>query len=145
MDQIDQKVYAKAIQFLNVRMHTTGELQKKLQTRGFAPDKIQPVLRRLEELKFLDDERFAQIFVDNLKRYKDFGFYGIKSKLLGRIVPNDLAEQALEEFFSEQDELAVAERLLAKLKRIGRVAPEKLQRSLQSRGFRQVVIRKILR
>ena len=137
-------VYDKAVKLLSVRLHTTGELHRKLRTRSFRDAEILPVLRRLEELRFLDDERFAQIFVDNLKRYKDFGFFGIKTKLLSRQIPTEIAENALEEFLTMEDEKKIAERLLKKLKRQGRSTYEQLARSFQSRGFRGEVTQKIL-
>lgn len=144
MEELSNKVYDKAVKLLSVRLHTTGELYRKLKTRGFKDSDIRPVLQRLEELKFLDDQRFAEIFVDNLKRYKDFGYYGIKVKLLARQIPSDLVESALAEFFSVEDELVAARRLISKLKRQGRSDWQKLASSLQNRGFRSEVIRKVL-
>ncbi len=148
------KVYEKAVKLLSIRLHTTGELYQKLKQRGFKDKDIQSVLRRLEELGFLDDRRFAEIFVDNLKRYKDFGYYGIKAKLLHRKIPSEMAEEALAEFFTLEDEFAVASRYLGKQSARGgstsggkkreELAWEKLARSLQSRGFRSEIIRKTL-
>lgn len=114
---MNEKVYEKAIKLLSVRLHTTGELQRKLKTKGFDADDIAEVLRRLEELDFLNDQRFAEIFVDNLKRYKDWGYYGIKAKLAQRQIPGDIAAAALAEFFTPEDEMVVAQRLLRKLSR----------------------------
>ena len=141
---MNEKAYDKAIKLLSVRLHTTGELFQKLKTRGFSNQKIQPVLRELERLNFLDDKRFAEIFVDNLKRYKDFGYYGIKAKLLIRHVPSEIAEEALKEFFTAEDEMAVARRLLSKKKRQGVKEYEKLIRVLASRGFRNEIIGLVL-
>ncbi len=144
MSEINDKVYEKAVKLLSIRLHTTGELYRKLKTLSFKDSDIRPVLQRLEELKFLDDQRFAEIFVDNLKRYKDFGFYAIKKKLQERQIPSDLAAAALAQFFTVEDELAVARRAVAKLKKQGRTQWEQLMRSLQSRGFRSEVIREVL-
>jgi len=144
MDGLDQKIYDQAVKYLSVRLHTTGELYRKLKQKGYQDALIRPVLRRLEELKFLDDQRFAEIFTDNLKHYKDFGYYGVKTKLLARQIPSDMAEAALRDFYPPADEFAVARRLVAKLKRQGRKDREKLTRSLAGKGFRSEVIYKIL-
>lgn len=144
MTEISEKIYDKAVKLLSVRLHTTGELYRKLKARGFAAAEIEPVLRKLEEQKFLDDGRFAEIFVDNFKRYKDWGYYGIKAKLLGRQIPSDIAAAALAEFFLVEDELQVGSRLVKKLKKQGRTDFAKLMASLQGKGFRSEVIRKIL-
>lgn len=140
---MNDKVYDKAVRLLAMRLHTTGELYAKLKQRGFKDGDIRPVLRQLEEQKFLDDRKFAEIFTDNLKRYKDFGYFGIKAKLLARKIDNALAEAALAEFFTLEDELDVARRLVEKLKRQGRKEPEKIMRSLAGKGFRGEVIRKV--
>ncbi|MBI4050237.1 MAG: RecX family transcriptional regulator [Candidatus Doudnabacteria bacterium] len=141
---MNPKVYDKAIALLNIRMHTTGELFQKLKQKGFQPTDIQEALRELEGQKFLNDQKFAEIFVENMKRYKDWGFYGIKGKLLARHIPSSMAEAALAEFFGIADEEQVARRLIGKLRRQGRDTFEKLARSLQSKGFRSEVIRKVM-
>lgn len=137
-------VYDKAVHLLNMRMHTVGELHQKLRTKGFKDGDIRPVLRQLLEQKFLDDQKFAEIFVDSLKRHKDFGYYGIKAKLLSRKIPSDMAAKALDEYFNLDDELVVARRFVAKQKKLGRKIYEQLARSLQSKGFRNEVIRGVL-
>lgn len=144
MDGINEKVYQKAVKLLATRMHTLGEMYQKLKQRGFRDNDIRAVLRQLIQQKFLDDQKFAEIFVDNLKRYKDFGYYGIKAKLLARKIPSDMAEKALEEYFGAEDELLVARRFIGKLKKQGRNTYEQLVRSLASKGFRNEVIRQVM-
>lgn len=141
---MNEKIYEKAIKLLAGRLHTTGELLQKLKLRNFQKADILPVLRQLEAEGFLDDERFAQIFVENLKLYKDFGYYGIKAKLLKKQIPHEIAEGVLAEFYTLEDEFRVAGRLTHKLKRQGRNKKEQILRSLQSRGFRSEIIYKIM-
>ena len=141
---MNEKVYDKAVRLLAVRLHTTGELYQKLKQRGFKDADIREVLRQLEEQKFLDDQRFAEIFVDNLKRYKDFGYYGIKAKLLQRKIDNAVISAALAEFFTMEEELSVARRFIGKLRKQGRKEIEKQMRSLAGKGFRGEVIRRAL-
>ena len=136
MEEINQKIYDKAVQLLAIRMHSTGELFDKLKRYGFAAEEIRAVLSELESLKFLDDKKYAEIFVENLKRYKDFGYFGIKAKLLKHKIPSDLAALALGEFFSTEDEIQIAKRLVAKLRCLGKSEFEKLARALSNRGFR---------
>lgn len=140
---MDQQIYKQAIKYLSIRMHTTGELQRKLKAKGFKDQDILPVLQKLEELKFLDDGRFAEIFVDNLKRYKDWGYYGVKAKLKDRQVPSDIATLALAEFYAIEDELAVAKRVVAKLERQNKNR-DQIIRSLAAKGFRSEIVGKIL-
>ncbi|MCL5435993.1 MAG: RecX family transcriptional regulator [Patescibacteria group bacterium] len=139
-----EAAYNQAVKFLAVRMHTVGELQAKL-LRRFSRDTVRPVLKALEESDFLNDMRYAQIFVENLKRYKDFGYYGIKVKLQQRKVPTEIALAALDEFFSPEDEMMVARRVVKKLKRMKRERYEQVARSLSSKGFHGDIISQVLR
>lgn len=138
---MNEIIYEKAIKLLAIRLHTTGELHRKLKQRGFKDPDILPVLRKLEELDFLNDQRFAEIFIDNLKRYKDFGYFGIKAKLAARQIPHEIMAQTLGEFFTAADELVVAERLMKKL---SRKTYEQKARAFQSRGFRLEATKKAL-
>lgn len=143
--ELYNQAYDQAIKYLNIRLHTVGELSQKLKAKRFSERAILQVLRKLEELDFLNDERYAQIYVENLKRYKNFGYYGIKAKLMQRKIPSDIIARVLEEFLTEEEELEQAERFLAKLKRQQRDSYEKLARSLSSKGFRSEVIRDVLK
>lgn len=145
MTELNEKIYAKAVKLLATRMHTTGELFQKLKKRDFEDGEIRAVLRDLEEKGFLDDGKFAEIFVENLKRYKEWGYFGIKQKLRQRLVDDEIAAQALDEYYSNEDELQVAERALMKMKKLGRTQLDKIIRSLQQKGFRSDVIREVTR
>ena len=143
--QAYELAYNQAIKYLSVRLHTTGELFDKLRKKKHPKDLAVRVIRRLEEIDFLNDQRFAQIFVENLKRYKSFGYYGIKAKLMQRKIPSEIIVSVLEEFLQVEEEMAVAKRFLAKLKRQQREGYAKLSRSMASKGFRTEVIREVLK
>ena len=142
---MNQKVYDKAIKLLDIRLHTIGELEHKLRIRKYQDQDIKEVIKELKRLNFLDDQYFTQIFVENTKAYKDFGYYGIKARLMKRFVPNDMITSSLDELYTLEDELVVAQRLVAKLKSRGRDSYEKLARSLSSRGFRNEIISKVIK
>jgi regulatory protein len=141
---MDTKAYNQAIKLLSFKMRTVGELNEKL-AKKFSKAVVLEVVRKLEELDFVNDERYAQIFVENLKQYKDFGYYGIKQKLHAKHIPTDVIEKVLQDFFTGDEELDVARRFLKKLKRQGRKEYAQLARSLTSKGYHTDVIREILR
>ena len=143
-EEIYQKIYDQAIRFLNIKMHSVGELQEKLQRKKFSKTAIRKVLRELERLDFLNDERYAQIFVENLKQYKNAGFFGIKAKLHQKKIPTAIIERVLGDFYPLEEEVAVARRFVKKLSRQGRKSYEKVARSLVSKGFRTEVTRAVL-
>lgn len=143
--EIYQNAYNQAIKYLSIRLHTLGELQDKLLRKKFPQNAVLKVLQRLEELDFINDERYAQVFTENLKQYKDFGYYGIKAKLSRKRIPTEIIARVLEEFYTLEDEMAVAGKYAEKLKRQGRGTYEKLARSMASKGFRTEVIGTVAR
>jgi SOS response regulatory protein OraA/RecX len=113
----------------------------------------------------LDDERYAQVFLENLKVYKNLGYYGIKKKLMMKKLPIEVITKILDEGLSIQDELKIAKRFLKKEGIVAKASgdeessensyntfdeekskqKQKLSAKLKSRGFRGDVIAKLVR
>ena len=131
-----------ALFLLNIKLRTEGEIRHKMQERGYNQKVIDEVISQLTEERLIDDIRYAEIFVDNCKKYKSYGFYMLKKKLLERRLASVLIERALSDFFSLEDELVVAKRLVEK---IGKgLEKQKLGQRLQARGFRLDTIKKFM-
>jgi len=135
-----EKAYNQAVKFLSLKNRSVGELQDKLKQKKYEPKTILAVIRQLEEYDFLNDDRYAQIFVENLKQYKNFGYFGIKAKLLQKKIPTDIIIDVLDNFYPPEEELEVAEKFIKKLHRQGRKSYPQIARSLSSKGFRTEVI-----
>jgi regulatory protein len=135
-----KKAHDKAADLLSRRLHTKKELEKKLKLKKFSQTAIEKVLTRFIELKILNDDRFAEIFLTNLIRYKSYGYYALKQKLLQRGIENSLADKLLEENLSVEDEINIAKKVANK----GAESKEKLILKLKRKGFRNEVISKIV-
>lgn len=109
-----EKAYEYAVFLLSLTLQTVGEVKMKMDRRGYAENIIDKTIERLKEQKYLDDQRYAEVYLENLKKYKTFGFYGIKKKLMEKKIPSNIIEQVLNEGLSEQEELKIAKRLLKK-------------------------------
>ncbi len=130
-----------ALYLLSLKLQSVGQINEKLMRKGFSEKDTLSAINRLKELNYLNDEQFAQIYFDNLKKYKSFGYFGIKQKLLQRKIENKLVEKLLRDF-SVQDEQDIAKRFLL---RKANLTKEQKMRALQGRGFRIETILKILR
>lgn len=160
-----EKAYDYAVFLLSLKLRTVGEVLKKMQGRGYTEAIIENTLLKLKEQKYLNDDRYAEIYLENLKMYKNFGFYGIKKKFMERSLPLTLIEKVLEEGLPVSEEIKIAQRLLKKegfaVKAVelddevtyttytDRDSEEnkekaKLRNRLKSRGFRGEVISKVL-
>ncbi len=108
------KAYDYAMYLLNLQLRTSGELEYKMQEKGYANETIHKVLEELAASRYVDDKSFAAVYLENLKKYKTFGFYGIKKKLMEKRLPQNLIEHVLNEGLSEEEELKIAERFIKK-------------------------------
>jgi regulatory protein len=165
-----EKAYEYAIFLLSLRLRTSLEMQTKLVEKGFNESVVNKLVDDLIEKHYLDDQKFAEVFLDNLMKYKNFGFYGIKKKMMEKKVPMDLIESILNEYLTVEEELKIAKRFLKKegfqIKKIpsdesvmayssygeengrerSRPFPtkQKMANKLKARGFRGDVIAKLV-
>jgi regulatory protein len=140
-EQNFQRVFDKAISLLKLRQHATGELKRKLQIRGFDSEIIEEVITELTSQRLLNDEEFAQIFLDNLIKYKAYGYYVILGKLKQRGVKEDLAKSLVAQSLSIETETKIARKVVEKSAGLDK---EKLAQKLSRKGFRSEVIRKLV-
>lgn len=131
---LDAKDYA--VFLLSLRIQSEGSLREKLKKKKYQDKEIEEAVEYLKELRYLNDEEYAQTFFENLKKYKYFGYYGIKKKLIEKKIPVKLAERLLKSL-SLKEEGQMAKRLLEKYKT---KTSEQKMRALRSRGFRSDVI-----
>ena len=127
---------------LSSRMLSSGQIREKLKNKGYQKTDIETVVKNFESFKYLDDEQFAQIYFENLKKYKNFGYFGIKKKLIERKLRAELIEDVLGTL-TISEEKKIAQRLLEKS--AGSKTFEQKFRMLQSRGFRGEVIARVVK
>jgi SOS response regulatory protein OraA/RecX len=137
----EEKAYEKALKFLEIRAHTTTELRRKLGLRGFDEDVINLGIQRLLKAELINDSEFALNYLENLIKYKTFGYFMLLKKLLARGVDRGEVEKLLREHLSLDVEKKLAEKYLETKNQPDR---QKAGASLQSRGFRTEVIREVL-
>lgn len=161
--QNEQKAYEYAVFLLSLQLRTVGEVKEKMEKRGYSPDIIEKTINQLIDQKYLNDERYAEVYLGNLKQYKNLGYYGIKRKFMAKKLPADIMEKILTEGLSFDDELKIAKRFLKKEGVEAKISDgensdntystfnseqskekQKLSAKLKSRGFRGEVIAKLV-
>lgn len=135
------KAYDQAIKYLGLRAHTEFELRAKLARKKFGRAAVDAVVAELKSKKYLDDEAFARTFVQNLAKYKTFGYYGIRLKLQQRGVDRKLADAILADEVGAEAEEAIARRALAKS--AGKPAAKRAA-MLARKGFRSQAISRLV-
>lgn len=131
------EAYEKALQLLNIRFLSEGELRKKLRRREVAEEVIDQVVEALKAEHFLDDQRLAEAVYRYYAQKGQYGHRYIMNRLRLRQLP-------LPEDIERPDEAAIAAKLIQK-KFPGQTAePRKIARYLQYRGISPAVIRDLL-
>jgi regulatory protein len=138
-----------ALRILTRRDHSCSELSKKLIDRGFSQDQIKAAVSECSRLHYLDDERFAGIYVHQLQR-DGYGYHRIRQKLVAKGLASQVIASSLEYCCREEVQIQnCRQAMLKKLK--GNQSPEgsvevkaRLYRFLFSRGFSSAIIRQVM-
>lgn len=132
----------KAKSLLKIRLHHSVELARKLKMRGFDREETIALIDQLKGEGLLNDEQFAQNYLDELLRTKTFGFYGLKAKLMQRGIAGNDAEALLKANLSLEQEKEIALRVVERNKNVEKI---KLAQKLSRKGFRSEVIREVIK
>ena len=133
--------YQYALFLLNLSMRTVEEIREKMARRGYTATVINEVIDNLLQEKYLNDDNYAEVFINSMKNYKTWGRFMMKKKLIEKKLAKELIEQKLSELVSDEDELKSATRYLARefkdveIKELSYEEKQKIMRQLMSRGF----------
>uniref|UniRef100_UPI00402952C4 regulatory protein RecX n=1 Tax=Prevotella sp. TaxID=59823 RepID=UPI00402952C4 len=128
--------------------HSSGEMLEKMRRWQLSEDAREWVLDRLIDEKFVDDERFARLFVREKIRFDRWGRRKIEQALYQKGVASDISRRVLDEV---DDEAYVAElkNLIAAKRRSVQAESDyemraKLTKYALGRGFGYNVIRQCI-
>ena len=128
--------------------HSSGEMLEKMRRWQLPEDARERVLNRLIDEKFVDDERFARLFVREKIRFDRWGRRKIEQALYQKGVASDISRRVLDEV---DDEAYVAElkKLIAAKRRSVQAESDyemraKLTKYALGRGFDYNVIRQCI-
>jgi len=131
---VPEEVKEKALRLLGRRDMSKKELTDKLIEKGVGPDDAQRAADRMEELRLIDDERYAGLVARHYAS-KGYGLLRIREELYRRGVPRDVWQSALEDLKTPDETI---DRLL-QLKLRGReedpAGLKKACEALSRRGF----------
>ena len=135
---------------LERRRRTRSELETILRRKGFGSPAFGPILDRLTEVGLIDDLQYARVFLERRAASKPRGARLLRSELLAKGIPGDVADQALAERKAESDPVDDALKALKLwLPRQAKLEPrerrQKLWQFLARRGFSADVIEQAAR
>lgn len=143
-----QQLLLKAERYCAYQERCRFEVEQKLRQLGAAQDEIKKVVASLEEDDFLNDERFAKLFVSGKFRIKRWGKNKIRAELKLKKISGYIIQHALDEIDPEEYLKTIRHLSARKSKEIKnqepRIKNQKIGMFLLSRGFESELIWKIL-
>ena len=132
----------RAFSYLARRFHSERELLIKLKQKSYEERLIKLVLNELREKSFIDDQVFANHFIEEKLKKKRWGKNKIRAALFSKGVSASIIDEVLKSFDSEEDQNEAALSLvkkkyenLKKRETDNRKLKQKLVAFLLSRGF----------
>lgn len=107
-DYLKKKTLNKAVRVKNQK---TGEYQTK-QKEGFDASLVEPVLARLVERGYVDDERFAKLWIENRSIRKGISQKKLRLELQSKGISQDIIDACLSE--GARDERKELKKVIAK-------------------------------
>lgn len=108
------KVYAAALRVLSRRDHSEYELRQKLYDRGADREAVDTAIDCLHGYGYLDELRIAENLIHYHCNYKPVGRLLLRQKMTQKGIGDEYIEQAMNEYYTEDDEQCVLADLIAK-------------------------------
>jgi regulatory protein len=93
--------YDKAAVLCSRSEKCTSEIQEKLRLFGLSVEESEPVIKKLVDEKYIDDERFARAFVKDKFRFNHWGKQKIEYMLRTKKINQEILALAFEEIEDE--------------------------------------------
>ena len=135
-----------AVGFLARRDRTVAQVQQFLISQGVPSLQVKQTIRRLSDLRYLNDQTYAQRWVENRLARRPMGQERLKVELQVRGIPEVLADRVVASVFRTVDEESLAHRVLKSTQRANRqLTPAQMARFLHQRGFGDDTIDRMIR
>ena len=138
-----------ALTMLERQPRTRAELARGMARRGVPEDAATAVLDRFTEVGLIDDEAFAQAWVDSRHASRALGRRALSAELRRRGVADDVVKEAVETVSADDEEAAARTLVEVKLRTMSNAPPEAKMRRLVGmlgrRGYSQGLALRVVR
>ena len=146
LEQHRRKAHEAALQLLRHRPRSEREMVRRLRQRGLPADVVAEEVERLREAGLLDDEAFAESWVEERRERSPRGKRLLRQELVGRGVGAAIADEAVSAVDDRTAALAVARGRAWRLEGLDfQRFSQRLAGFLQRRGFGYEVVEEAVR
>ena len=130
-----------ALYYLSFKMRTSSEVRKYLSEHDINDEQIQKVISNLSENNLINDQFYAENFIDGKIAMGSAGPYQIKQKLLTKGIDTDIINEAISRIYTEEKQIDTAYKLASKIARTYqqrltlKQLKEKIIQNLMNKGF----------
>lgn len=136
LEDAQEVAYQMALNLLSYRSRTEAEVRTHLVKKGIDEGIIQSVLERLRRSGLLNDQRFAQDWVENRSEYRPRGRRALVYELRQKGVSDEAIQAAVEELDEEKLAYQAAQKKARQLKPMDwQEFKQKMYAFLSRRGF----------
>lgn len=142
-----RKAITAALNLLSYRPRAAGELAGKLREKGYAPEAVDAAIARMRELRYLDDEAFAERWVESRQSSRPRSERMLKRELAQKGVDKETIERAVEEAGVDEygDALELARKKYESVRNEDRdVRYRRISGFLGRRGYGYDIIRQVM-
>ncbi len=97
-----RRAFNSALNSLDYRDHSEREIRTKL-LRKYDADYVEEAVGKLIDLDLVNDERYAENYARELYEHKKFGKLRIKSELRAKGIAADIANEAVDALFEDEE------------------------------------------
>lgn len=126
-----------AMKLISLRKRSVFEIKKRLRKKKFEGDIIEEVLQELENYKYLNDEEFAEAYINDRINFNPRGRFLIKKELNERGIAENIIERKIEELLSEEKEIESAKKMTEKKSRTINDRTDKIKVNQKIRSYLQ--------
>jgi regulatory protein len=150
VDQLQRRdaaeaAYDRALNYLSYRPRSRAEIETYLKRRRVPPITIQTVMGRLVRAGLLDDEAFAQYWVENREHFRPRGIRSLRFELRQKGVPDAVIDKAITSIDETESAYRAGRERARRLRRLDYQEFRRLLGGfLQRRGFGYDVVKVIV-
>lgn len=136
--------YKQAVQYVSRSLKTSKEVRDYLYRKNIKPDLQDKIIKKLGDLKLLDDERYLEIYLEEKFNYSSDGSIKIKHKLYQKGFSSSDIDPHLPKY--REVERENLERLVNTRKKFGKNEDrQKLIRYLLNKGYEYSMISEVVK
>ncbi len=148
MEEIEKGIHY-SLRLLTVRPRSEKEIEERLKRKGFSSQVIPKIIDKLKEWDYLDDEKFAQAWIEERILHHPKGRIALSRELREKGISSQIIDKLLNHYLPHDKEKEIAKKLLIKKLAKEKYTPiEKKKRRvfeyLARRGFSFSLIQEIL-